>query len=178
MNHSVKDYLENHPFLTFLYSEEHSFATLKLLWNRKVLQMLNIYCRREGSSMASWSTFIFKSVRKLRRAPNTPGGPLALKYVLILKHLAWMNDQETWMIVYLNGVQCPTLNLGSPLAAVHRVELQPWLNTPEPANLGLLDYWQFPGRFIWAGRIEHRCNIHAVSHWIQQKWYQFIKYQA
>ncbi len=35
-NHSVKEHL----FLTFLSSEEASFTTNKLLWNRKVLQML------------------------------------------------------------------------------------------------------------------------------------------
>ncbi len=38
---------------------------MNLLWNRKVLQMLKVFMepfRQTDASMASWSTFIFKSV--------------------------------------------------------------------------------------------------------------------
>ncbi len=64
-NHSVKGYLKNHLFLTFLYSEEPSFATNNLLWNKGSADIKGSswnHSDKKGYSMASWSTFIFKSV--------------------------------------------------------------------------------------------------------------------
>ncbi len=51
-----------------------------------------------------------RRIHKLQRAPETPGGPLALKYVLILVWFwIWPAAMKTWIMIYCNAVLSPFL---------------------------------------------------------------------
>ncbi len=51
-----------------------------------------------------------RKICKLPRAPETPGGPLALKDVSILVSFwVWPAVMKTWMIIYFNAVRCHAL---------------------------------------------------------------------
>ncbi len=54
--------------------------------------------------------FPIRRIRKLRRGPETPGGPLALKEDFILVSF-WVGPaaMKTWMIIYCNVVLSPFL---------------------------------------------------------------------
>lgn len=65
-NYSVKGLLKNNLFLPILQSKEPVLTKKKNLTT--VLQVLKVFMEpfsQNGSSMASWSTFVLKSVCKI-----------------------------------------------------------------------------------------------------------------